>query len=189
MMPNLPPALERKYVQLRELPPSVKETIKPCKNKVIAYNIGMILTAADRQFSNLSRTGGNHLWSENPRRQWYRDSSTSSLFLSPLELRSEFGLSWSSFFLFFFLQIPNCPAILLIPLYRCRHCCTKDKRVFGSQEDKNPGIRTWTSSARWIEFQELTSLFPPAMWQSRFPLRQREVGLDSGMCGGSPKGQ
>ena len=44
-MPNLPPALERKYVQLRELPASAKETIKPCKNKVM----GMILKAADRQ--------------------------------------------------------------------------------------------------------------------------------------------
>ena len=44
-MPNLPPAVKRKYVQLRELPSSVKETIKPSMNKVM----GMILTAANCQ--------------------------------------------------------------------------------------------------------------------------------------------
>ena len=56
------------------------------------------------QLSNLSRTGGNRLWSENPRRQRCRDSSTSNLSLSPLYLRSEFGLLWSRFFLFSFLK-------------------------------------------------------------------------------------
>ena len=56
------------------------------------------------QLSNLSRTGGNRLWSENPRRQRCRDSSTSNLSLSPLYLRSEFGLLWSRFFLCSFLK-------------------------------------------------------------------------------------
>ena len=142
------------------------------------------------QLSNLSRTGGNRLWSENPRRQRCRDSSTSNLSLSPLELRSEFGSLWSRFFLFSFLKSQ---IDLPYSWYLCTDVVIAAQKTRGSSAAR--GTRTLETRfndsdfKRQLDYITWIDLFPPAMWQSRFPLRHREVGLGFGMCGGSPKRQ
>ena len=124
------------------------------------------------QLSNLSRTGGNRLWSENPRRQRCRDSSTSNLSLSPLYLRSEFGLLWSSFFSFFHSSNPKLPCHTLdtfVQMSSLLHKRQEDPWQPGGQEPWKTDLRTWTSSASWIIFHELTSLVSTCDVAKQFP--------------------
>ena len=164
-MPNLPPAVKRKYVQLRELPSSVKETIKPSMNKVMC----MILRAANCQtwaepvaiiFSQRI-LGGNdagtrqratclsHLWSWGQSLDYYDPD-------------------------FFFVHSSNpkltCNTLdTFVQMSSLLHKRQEDPRQPGGQEPWKTDLRTWTSSASWIIFHELTSLVSTCDVAKQFP--------------------